>query len=370
MDKVLVAAVVLTATTALSAALVPVTRRLARRAGIMDEPGPRKVHGLAMPRAGGVAVFASFVAVVLAGHLANPALYELDWVRSHVGEAFVLLREADKVETKLLALVGGASMAFLVGLADDVLGKGFPVAVKALGQFLAALTLVLADVRTSLFPFEWLNVGVTLLWLVGMTNAFNLLDNMDGLCAGVAFVASSVFLINAWTLGEFFISLILLAFMGSLLGFLFFNFHPASVFLGDCGSHFIGYVMGSLTLLERYVSHASGSLFPVLMPVLVLALPLVDTATVVVIRLHERRPIYVGDSRHLSHRLVSLGFSQRAAVLFIYLTTFCLGLGAASLVDATVWQSLLVLLQSAGFVALILFLMFKERRASPRRTGP
>src|SRR5207344_1705730 len=129
----------------------------------------------------------------------------------------------------------------------------------------------------------------------GITNAFNLLDNMDGLSAGVALVASTVLLINAWFLGEFFISLVLVAFMGSLLGFLWYNWNPASIFLGDCGSLFIGYVLASLTLLERYVSHASSTYFPILMPVLVLAMPLLDTATVMVIRVRERRPIYVGD---------------------------------------------------------------------------
>src|SRR6185503_19891262 len=120
-----------------------------------------------------------------------------------------------------------------------------------------------------------------------------------------------------WSLDEYFISLILLAFMGSLVGFLLFNFSPATVFLSDCGSHFIGYVMAALTLLERYVSHASSKLFPVLMPVLVLAVPIIDTTTVVIIRLREGRPIYVGVRRHLSHALVAAGFSQPAAVLFI-----------------------------------------------------
>jgi UDP-GlcNAc:undecaprenyl-phosphate/decaprenyl-phosphate GlcNAc-1-phosphate transferase len=129
-------------------------------------------------------------------------------------------------------------------------------------------------------------------------------------------------------------------------------------------------VMGSLTLLERYVSSASSSLFPVLMPLLVLAIPLVDVTTVVAIRIRERRPIYVGDSRHLSHRLVSLGFSKRAAVLFIYLATFCLGLGAVSLVDASLGESLLILLQAGGFVTLILILMFFERRKKPRSPAP
>ena len=153
-----------------------------------------------------------------------------------------------------------------------------------------------------------------MLWLVGITNAFNLLDNMDGLCAGVAFVASLVLLLNAVSLGEFFVSL----HPGRLHG------QPARlpalqllrprghrIFLGDCGSLFIGFTMASLTLLERYLSHASSTLFPVLMPVLVLAVPLLDTFTVIVIRLREGRPIYVGDSRHLSHRLVSLGLSSR-----------------------------------------------------------
>jgi UDP-GlcNAc:undecaprenyl-phosphate GlcNAc-1-phosphate transferase len=203
---------------------------------------------------------------------------------------------------------------------------------------------------------------------VGISNAFNLLDNMDGLSSGVAFIAAGVLLVNAWLLGELFICLILVAFMGSLLGFLFFNYNPAKLFLGDCGSLFIGYVMAALTLLERYVSEASSTLFPVLMPVLVLAVPLIDTTTVIIIRLKEHRPIYVGDTRHLSHRLVSLGFTQRAAVQFIYLATLCFGLGAVGLSHATPTQSWLIMLQSVGFVALILTLLFMERRRQPRES--
>jgi UDP-GlcNAc:undecaprenyl-phosphate GlcNAc-1-phosphate transferase len=125
-------------------------------------------------------------------------------------------------------------------------------------------------------------------------------------------------------------------------------------------------MMASLTLLERYVSNASSTLFPVLMPVVVLAVPITDTATVMWIRFREKRPFYVGDSRHLSHRLVSLGFSPRSAVLILYLATFCLGLGAASLVHASLWQSLMILVQTCGFVALVLMLMYRERRKTPR----
>jgi UDP-GlcNAc:undecaprenyl-phosphate/decaprenyl-phosphate GlcNAc-1-phosphate transferase len=369
MDHVLLAVLVMMATTALSAALVPPSRVLARRFGVIDAPGHRKVHAEPMPRMGGVAVFASFTVVVLAGSLAAPSLLGIGRGQSIFGSSLALLQESYRVKRELLGLLAGATLVFAVGLADDVLGKRFPVGVKLGGQVVAALILVAAGVRISFLPHEALNVGVTLLWLVGMTNAFNLLDNMDGLAAGVAFVACAVFLINAWALGEFFISLMLVAFMGSLLGFLLYNFHPATVFLGDCGSLFIGFIMGSLTLLERYISHASSTLFPILMPVLVLALPLLDTATVMYIRVKERRPIYVGDSRHLSHRLVSLGFSPRAAVLFLYLVTFALGLGAASLSDATMIQTVLILVQFMCFIAALLILLFFERRKRPREPG-
>src|SRR5260221_11367628 len=118
------------------------------------------------------------------------------------------------------------------------------------GQLLAAIVLIVAGVTTSFLPFQWMNVAVTLLWMVGMTNAFNLLDNMDGLSAGVAFVAALVLLINAWPLDEIFISLILVAFMGSLLGFLVFNVHPPRIFLGDCACRFLGSLPGSLTHLQ------------------------------------------------------------------------------------------------------------------------
>jgi UDP-GlcNAc:undecaprenyl-phosphate GlcNAc-1-phosphate transferase len=356
-----VVSLVFVAALALSSALVPVARLLAHRTGILDVPGPRKVHRAPTPRLGGVAVFVSFTVLVVAGYVGRP---QVDlFAHMLFGTRVPMLDEAYRVAPKLFALVFGAAIAFTVGLADDSLGRRFPVAAKVIGQLVAAALLVGSGVRTTFLPGDAANVVLTVLWLVGITNAFNLLDNMDGLSAGVALVAAIVLFINAWALGEFFICLVLAAFAGSLLGFLLYNFEPASIFLGDCGSLFIGYVMASLTLLERYVSNASSSLFPILMPVLVLAVPILDTATVTFIRLRERRPIYVGDMRHLSHRLVSLGFSPRAAVVILYLMTFGLGLGAASLTDATPVQAALVLLQSATLVALIMAMMFVRRGA-------
>jgi UDP-GlcNAc:undecaprenyl-phosphate GlcNAc-1-phosphate transferase len=354
---------------ALAAALVPLAGRIARRFGVLDAPGPRKVHGAPTPRIGGIAVFAAFSVVVLAGYLGVPLVARLPWATTHLAGPIAMLQEAYRVETKLLAMMLGGAIAFGVGLLDDVLGHRFKAAYKLAGQVLAAVVLVLGGIRTDVGVYEPLNVAITILWVVGITNAFNLLDNMDGLSAGVAFVASLVLLLNAWLLGEFFISLVLVAFMGCLLGFLVFNWHPASIFLGDCGSLFIGFTLASLTLLQRYVSHASGTVFPVLMPVLVLALPILDTATVTVIRLREGRPIYVGDSRHLSHRLVSLGMRPPLAVTTIYLITLGIGLGAVGLAHADLVHSLLILVQAVAVVAVVLVLLFFERRTQPRADG-
>jgi UDP-GlcNAc:undecaprenyl-phosphate GlcNAc-1-phosphate transferase len=370
MTTALLPTLVLAVAFVLSALLVPVASRLALRFGFLDAPGPRKVHARPTPRIGGVAVWTAFTLVVLAGYFGVPLVSRMAWAEGALAGPLSLLQEAYRVESKLLAMMGGGAIAFAVGLLDDGLGARFKVGFKFVGQLLAAGVLVAGGIRTDLLYYEPLNIALTIVWVVGITNAFNLLDNMDGLSAGVAFVASLVLLLNAWLLGEFFISLVLVAFMGSLLGFLVYNWHPASIFLGDCGSLFIGFTLASLTLLQRYVSHASSTYFPVLMPVLVLALPILDTATVTVIRLREGRPIYVGDSRHLSHRLVSLGMRPPLAVVTIYLMSLGIGLGAVGLAHADLVHAMLILVQAVAIVAVVLVLLFYERRVQPRSEAP
>lgn len=359
---------------ALATFLVPISRSVARRVGAIDRPGRRKHHAVPTPRLGGIAVAGSCLAVVGGGYWLVLGLLP-DLPAGHPLQAAVaLLREAHRVEGRLRALLAGAVVIFCVGLVDDLLGERFPVWLKAAGQLTAALVVVVGGgVTTSFLPYEWMNVTLSLLWIVGIANAFNLLDNMDGLSAGVALVASSILCLNAWSQGSYLVTLVFAAFVGSLAGFLAFNFRPASVFLGDCGSLFIGYLLASLTLLERYVTHASNTLFPVLMPAIVLAVPIVDTATVVAIRMWEGRPVYVGDRRHLSHQLVYLGFSEARAVLALYLATACLGLGAFALVDAGPLQSAAILLQTAAVAGLMLTLMFgtpAARSAFARSTEP
>jgi UDP-GlcNAc:undecaprenyl-phosphate GlcNAc-1-phosphate transferase len=366
MQRLLLAAAVFVIAGAFSALIVPIARVIAARVGILDHPGERKVHAASTPRTGGIAVAISFITVVLVGYLGVPLVARLPLFSTYLGDALAPLAAAYRVEGKLVATLIGAGVVFVVGFIDDLMGVKFSPVAKALGQIVAALVLIAADIQTSFMPTPWLNTALTVFWVVGITNAFNLLDNMDGLAAGVALVASFVLLCNALALGSYFIALFLLAFMGALAGFLKSNWSPASIFLGDCGSLFIGYTLSALTLLERYVIHADSNYFPILMPVLVLAVPIIDTTTVVVIRLREGRPIYVGDRCHLSHRLVDLGLRPPAAVSILLLATLCLGLGGAALADASPYETLVILLQSLGFVVLFLILLFFDRGRSGR----
>jgi UDP-GlcNAc:undecaprenyl-phosphate GlcNAc-1-phosphate transferase len=336
-------------------ALLPAARFLARKTGAIDHPGVRKIHTKPIARLGGIAPALVFWAAVAAGF----GLLKVPFFQAFLGGG---VQDAPNVGPKLIGVLVGSFIAFATGLTDDIFGSRFPVCAKALGQVSAALCVVLGGVSTSFLPTPFLNAVLTVIWLVGITNAFNLLDNMDGLSSGVALIATSVLLVNALTAGENLISAMALAFIGVLIGFLFFNFNPASIFLGDCGSHFVGFVLASILLLDRYATGASSTYFPVLMPVLLLAIPIIDTTTVVVIRLREGRPIYVGDARHLSHTLVARGFSQRSSVLIIYLMTLCFGLAALPLRDATLAETFIVLLQSSCFIAVILLLMFSGSR--------
>jgi UDP-GlcNAc:undecaprenyl-phosphate GlcNAc-1-phosphate transferase len=339
------------ATALMTAMLVPVAKRLASRIGAIDRPGDRKIHQTPVARLGGLAPALVFWASAGLGF----AALQSPFFQALLGEG---LQDAPRVGPKLFGVLLGSLIAFFTGFADDVFGGRFPVWAKALGQVSAAVCVVAGGVSTSFLPFPWLNAFLTIFWLVGITNAFNLLDNMDGLATGVALIASSVLLVNALSSGESLIAALTLAYVGTLIGFLFFNFNPASIFLGDCGSHFVGIVIASILLLDRYATSASSSYFPVLMPVLLLAVPIIDTTTVVVIRLRERRPIYIGDARHLSHTLMARGFSQRGAVLLIYLMTLGLGLSALPLRDASLGDTFLVLFQSSCFIAIILLLTF------------
>jgi UDP-GlcNAc:undecaprenyl-phosphate GlcNAc-1-phosphate transferase len=346
---VLVLAVPLAGTIVL---LGPVARFCASR-DLLDHPGGRKQHRGPVPRLGGIAFAASFAATVVAGFLLAPTLTSLPVVRETIPTIAAALSEAHQVQPQLAGLLAGALVIFLVGLIDDLLGERFPVGLKFLGQCLAAAIAVGSGIQIEFTGIPLLNLSLSFFWILGISNAFNLLDNMDGLAAGVAVSSAFVFFLNALALNEIFLCLILAAFMGSLLGFLKRNAPPARVFMGDCGALFIGFMLSSLTILEAYVSPASSSLFPVLMPVLVLAVPLIDTLSVIVIRISEGRPIYRGDRCHLSHRLVAAGLPEPQAVKLLVLLTLALGMGALHLADASVARSLWTVTYTTVLAALV-----------------
>ncbi len=334
--------------------LLPLVRRFCVAHGWLDHPGGRKQHQAPVPRLGGTAFFASFALTVLVGVALAPTLTAIPEVRRLVPEIANALAEAHRVRSQLLGLFAGAFSIFLVGLLDDLLGEKFPVGLKLLGQSAAAAIAVAAGIQVDFTGVPLLNMVVSFLWILGISNAFNLLDNMDGLAVGVAISSAFIFFLNALALEEIFLCLILAAFVGALAGFMRQNLHPARIFMGDSGAYFIGFMLSSLTILENYVSPASSSLFPVLMPPLVLAVPLIDTFSVILIRLSEGRPIYRGDRCHLSHRLVAAGIPEPQAVKFLLLLTLALGMGALQLANASVARSLWTIVYTSVLAALVL----------------
>ncbi len=341
----------------LAVALVPLVMRMALRWGVVDKPGERKIHHTPKPLLGGVAFYTSFMLVVMGPIAVTLLLKDNGAFREQFPEMIRRLPHLLEVLPRLLLILGTSSGMMVVGICDDVFKTSFSYKWKFLGQLIAATVLVMGGIRTEFMPREWLDILISIVWIVGITNSFNLLDNMDGLSAGVATIAGMVFFFITFIQGQIFMAAILAALTGAVAGFLIYNFNPARLFMGDSGSLFIGFIFGALTLLSSYRIPGSRSLMPVIMPVLILSIPLYDTFSVMFIRWREKRPIYIGDNSHFSHRLVALGFTQRGTVLFIYLVALCVGCGAALLPYIPVWGSVLVLIQTIIIYILITALM-------------
>jgi UDP-GlcNAc:undecaprenyl-phosphate/decaprenyl-phosphate GlcNAc-1-phosphate transferase len=339
----------------LAAILTPIARRVALRFGIVDHPGEeRKIHTEPKPYLGGVAIFIAFNLVIGIGLICalTPISQSLTFLSANVTQ---YLSNIKSVLPKLIGLFIGSVIIFILGLIDDI--KRLSPVQKLVGQFIAGLIVVLFGVRIELFiPNVYLSGALTLLWLVGITNAFNLLDNMDGLSAGVAAIAALIFAIFSMQFNHYFIAVILLALCGAISGFLPYNFYPSKIFMGDAGSMFIGFGLATLTVLSSYYATDAPTFLPVFMPLLVLSVPIFDTISVVIIRLRRHLPIYQGDTNHFSHRLVALGMTQRQAVLTIYLVTLCIGFSSILLRRLNWFESILILFQAIAIFIIIAFL--------------
>lgn len=286
-------------TTALlfSVLATPVMRRFALRTGVVDAPNARKIHTAPVPLLGGAAIY--------------------------LGVTLTLILVGDRAYIReLVAIVLGATIVSLFGFADD--RWGMHAYLKLGGQILAGVVLMLGGTRVQLFQgsLEWANYALTIVWVVGITNAFNLLDNMDGLSGGVATVAAAFFLLLAAISGQYLVGALAAALIGACIGFLRYNLNPATIFMGDTGSLFIGFLLAALAIKLRFPANVPWVTW--LVPICVLALPIFDTTLVFFSRLrHGKNPLTTPGKDHVSHRLVARGLTRREAVL----TCFLIGCG-------------------------------------------
>jgi UDP-GlcNAc:undecaprenyl-phosphate GlcNAc-1-phosphate transferase len=325
--------------------------RWAPRLGLLDRPGGHKGHKAPTPLGGGVAIWLTTVSLPLLGLAAVSAggAWLPVGVARHVGG--VRARSGE-----LLEILGLATLIMLMGLADDRRALGWK---PRLGiQTGLAAVLALSDVRVTLFGLPPVVGGlVTVLWVVGLTNAFNFLDNMDGLAAGVGLIAALLFVGAQVQVGGLFVPAVLLGLVGALAGFLVHNRYPARLFMGDAGSNFLGFLLGATTVAGTYYRYGPGdSPYSVLAPLLVMAVPLYDTTSVVLIRLREGRSPFLPDRRHFSHRLVERGLTPPQAVRTIDLVTLAGGLGALLLHNLSAFGAVVVVSQTVCLLGVVAIL--------------
>ena len=249
-----------------------------------------------------------------------------------------------------LIIFGGSTLLFLVGLVDDILNiRPYQ---KLIGQLIGAGVVIAFGLKLPITGYEIVDIWITVFWLIGITNAINLLDNMDGLAAGIATIGAVSLGLNFAGNGQTDDLLLIAVFIGALLGFLVFNFNPASIFMGDCGSMFVGFLLGSTVMLNQTGGKSRGLLPILAVPVLILFVPIFDTTFVTILRKLWGRKASQGGRDHTSHRLVALGLSERAAVLMLY--SFAIGAGALSLVVARLEVTQSLALISIFSIALVI----------------
>jgi len=290
--------------------ITPLVRRLAFRTNMVDQPGGRKFHTDPTPLLGGLAIYAAVIlALILFGN------------RFYVNQ--------------VAGIVLGASFISFLGLWDDRVA--LPPWVKLLGQTIPVAILILTGVQVTIFDQPVFNIALTFVWVLFITNAVNFLDNMDGLSAGVSAVASAYFVLLAALSGQYLVGVLAAALLGACVGFLVYNFNPASIFMGDTGSLFLGFFLAAVGIKLRFPTNVPAVTW--MIPVLVLGVPILDTTLVIISRLRRRvNPLTTAGKDHLSHRLVRMGATRREAVLLLYLLGCAFGMLAIFISQATIFE--------------------------------
>jgi UDP-GlcNAc:undecaprenyl-phosphate GlcNAc-1-phosphate transferase len=322
--------------------LTPIVRRLAHRFGALDHArSSRKIHGRPIPRLGGIAIVIAFYAPMV-----GLLLYD-----SGVGKLFVA------EPRHVLGLFAGGAMIAALGFYDDLRGAG--AGKKFLVQFAVAGFLYWLDFRVEVLAnplgepihLGWLSLPFTLLWIVGVINAMNLIDGLDGLAGGVALVAVVTAFLVSLQRGHPLMMLFSSALAGAIVGFLFYNFNPASIFMGDTGSMFLGFVLAASAV---QTNQKASTAVAILIPAVALGLPIMDTLLAIGRRALRGRPLFQADKEHIHHRLMALGLSHRQTVLVLYGFCSLLGITALMLTYASSAQSgfLLIVLAAVAFIFL------------------
>jgi UDP-GlcNAc:undecaprenyl-phosphate/decaprenyl-phosphate GlcNAc-1-phosphate transferase len=309
--------------------ITPLVKKFALKIGATDQPNERKVHTSVMPRLGGLAIFLSFIIGIFLFY-PNPIDY---WP----------------------ILVGG-TIIILTGILDDI----FTISAKfkLLGQIIAALVTVLGGIQIEFVTiwqderiyFEYFAIPITILWIIAITNAINLIDGLDGLAAGVSSIALVTISIIAITRGDILIAFLGLVMLGSTVGFLVYNFYPAKIFMGDTGSLFLGYMISVVSVLGLYKEVTIVSL---IIPIIILGIPIMDTTFAIIRRLVQGRPLSSPDKLHLHHCIIRLGFTHRQTVIMIYALSILFSVIAIVLTRSTLWGSISILVSLLILVELI-----------------
>jgi len=298
----------------ISLASTPLVKTLACKVGAIDVPdGKRRVHKSPIPRLGGLAIFFGFICAVFSF--------------------------AD-IDNQMRGILIGAFLIVAIGILDDV--KQLKASVKLIVQIAAAIIVVCHDVKITaisvpsfiinggILPLKWMSIPLTILWIVGVTNAVNLIDGLDGLAVGISSIATFSMFFIAILAGEPTVALIVAALAGGCLGFLPYNFNPAKIFMGDTGSTFLGFILSVICIQGLFKGYAVISF---IIPFLILGLPIFDTSVAIIRRIHDKRPIMGADRGHLHHKLIDMGFSQKQTVAILYVIAMLLGLSAVVLIE-------------------------------------
>ena len=301
---------------------LPVWRKWCLRIKLVDDPGQRKIHDHPIPLAGGLAVLTGILLPLAAGAILLKTGADIFHQTQPIQHGL------ERRGLELLTIAFGAIAITLLGWLDDKHElKPLP---KFAGQLFVAIAVAMACKRITLFvPNVAFSYAITILWMLTVINAFNFMDNMNGLCAGLGAIGALIFAVIAAANGEYLVATIGFLMCGALVGFLPWNFPNARAFLGDAGSHLVGYLLAVMAILPHFYTRQNPRPLAVLSPLLVLAIPLIDLAQVVILRTLKKKPFWIGDTNHLSHRLVRAGLSQSRAVLLLWLIAVILGLLAA-----------------------------------------